>query len=164
MVDFYNESKFHMWRACIGAIWIDGDLDPAEEEWIIERINQLKFTDEQRRILQEDLHSNIDFPNILLKITDKKDRAFLAYQIRVIGSLDNDFSEHEKELYKNWNELVLSQIDLAYWESKIAALEEDSYHVDEVFKVVNKHSVFEKTHRMFQKMTNFGKYKFPDKE
>ena len=161
---FYNDSKFNMWRACIGAMWIDGNLDPREEKWITEKIENLKFTDEQREILRNDLKGKINFEEVLSKITDKKDRAFLAHQMRVIGHLDDVFSSKERELYEKWNKLVLGAVDLGELEGLVAIMERESYSESEVYKEDNRHSVFEKTHRAIQKLVNPGDYKFPKDE
>ncbi len=157
----YNESKFHMWRACIGVVWVDGDLDANEENWVLEKIKNLNFTDEQREILKQDLKGSIDFPKIVSKITDKKDRAFLVHEIRVIGHLDDDYSSHEQELLNSWREFVLKGVDLVELEKIIAEDEKASYHEDEVYKVHNKHSRFERIYRAAQKIMNPGDYKFP---
>lgn len=161
---FFNESKFNMWRACIGAIWIDGELDVTEEKWISEKINNLPFTEEQRETLRSDLKGNIDFDQVLANITDKKDRAFLAHQMRVIGHLDQDFSQHEKDLYESWNKLVLKGVDLEALEKIIEEDEKASYHEDEVYKVNNRHSIFERVHRSVQRALNPGDYKFPEEK
>ena len=161
---FYNESKFNMWRACIGVIWIDGIVGSEEEKWILDKISNLKFTDEQKQTLLSDLENNINFEEVLSKITDKKDRAFLAHQIRVISHLDNDFSSEEKELLENWNRLVLNGVDLKELEGVISILERESYSEDEIYKVGNKHSLFENVHKSFQKFVNPGDYKFPKDE
>lgn len=160
-MSFYNESKFNMWRACIGVIWIDGKLADEEERWISEKIRNLKFTPEQKEILLGDLKNNINFEEVFLKISDKRDKAFLAHQMRVIGHLDKDFSTNEKNLFEQWNKFVLGQVDLEGLETLIGELERESYHEDEVYKVDNKGSVFEKAHMSFMKLYNKGDYKFP---
>ena len=158
---FYNDSKFHMWRACIGAIWADGVLDESEKSWIMERIDGLNFTPEQKEILLDDLKGNMDINLILSKISDRKDRAFLAHQIRVIGHLDNDFSEHEKKMYNSWKDHVLKGVDLVELEKVIEEDEKASYHEDEVYKVYNKKSMFEKIDKGMRRILNPGDYKFP---
>lgn len=158
----YNDSKFNMWRACIGVIWIDGKIDEKEEKWIKDKIKNLQFTDEQRSILESDLKGNINLSSVLSKITDKKDRAFLAHQIRVIAHLDKDLCERERKLLDNWRQIVLKGVDLDLMNEIIAEDEKASYHEDEVYKVNNKHSIFERIHRKIQKTVNPGDYKFPE--
>ena len=40
----YDDSKFNVWRACIGIIWIDGIVQKEERDWIEDRIEKLRFT------------------------------------------------------------------------------------------------------------------------
>jgi len=127
-----------MWRACIGTIWIDGKIDEKELSWINQRIESLNFTDEQKSILKNDVTSNINLPEILEKITDQKDRAFLAYQMRIIGHLDDQYTNSEKKLFKNWNEIVLKAVDLNYLEKLINNENNNSENLE------NKRSLFEK--------------------
>lgn len=161
-MSFYNESKFNMWRACIGVIWVDGVVAPSEQEWMDKKIDTLKFTDEQKQVLKADLKNNVEMISVLSNITDKRDRAFLCHQIRVIGNLDKDYSTEEKALFEKWHDAVISGLDLEAIEQTIEKMELDSYHEDEVYKVVNKHSLFEKAHRSFQKVLNTDDYKFPE--
>lgn len=161
---FYNESKFHMWRGCIAAVWIDGVLAEEELNWVMNKIETLRFTEEQKIILLSDLKGNINFKEIVSKISDKRDMAFLAYQIKLIGHMDKDFSENEAKLYKSWNEIVLGGVDLEAMEEIIAADEKASYHENEVYKVDNKGSIFEGVLRGAQKILNEGDYKYPEKK
>lgn len=162
-MSFYNDSKFHMWRACIGVVWIDGDVDAAEEKWVKDKIEKLKFTPEQKEILYQDLKHNIDFALVLSKITDKRDRAFLAHQMRRIGHLDEVYCEHERNLFNEWNDMILDGLDLQALEQIIAEDEKASYHEDEVFKTHNKHSIFERMHMSAKKILNAGDYVDPKK-
>ena len=141
MHGFYNDSKFHMWRACIGTIWIDGKIDGKELVWIEEKIENLNFTKDQKKILKQDLKNNINFPEVLEKITDQRDRAFLAYQMRIIGHLDNQYTNAEKKLFKSWNELVLKGVDAKLLEglvdkeaNKIGGLDSKKSLFESLFK------------------------------
>lgn len=160
-MSFFNESKFNMWRACVGVIWIDGEVSSEEKEWILDKINSLPFTEDQKKTLLEDVSNNVDFMSIIPKITDKKDRAFLAHQIRVIGHLDNDFSGEEKIILESWNKKVLDGVNLDELNSLIEKMELDSYHEDNVFENVNKASIFESSINKFLKVVNPGDYVMP---
>ncbi len=107
----YDESKFNVWRACIGVIWSDGKVDPQERSWIEDRINKLLFTPEQKEILKSDLETNIDFKVVVDKISRPADRAFLVHQIRVISHMDGHQSPEEQKLLKTWSDYVLNKVD-----------------------------------------------------
>lgn len=159
---FFNDSKFHMWRGCVAAVWADGVVSSEEREWVLKKIEGLPFTPEQKETLLKDLEGRGDFAEIVSKITDKKDRAFLAHQIRVIGNLDKNYSEEEKKLFSAWHDSVMKGVDLSELEKIVAEDEKLSYHEDEVYKAHNKTSIFERTFRSVQKFLNPGDYKFPD--
>ena len=158
---FFNDSKFNMWRACVRAVWADGKVSQEERACVEKKINSLPFTPDQRELLAEDLEGKGEFHEVAAKITDKKDRAFLAHQIRVIGNLDEEFSKEEQGLYQIWHDLVMKGVDLEELEAVIAADEKASYHEDEVYKVHNKHSLFERVFKSVQKSLNPGDYKEP---
>lgn len=108
----YSKSKFNMWRACIGVIWIDGKITKEEKEWILEKINILQLSQTERDVLKQDLDHGVNMEEVLELISDKRDRAFLCHQIRVIGHLDGDYSSSERALYQLWNDKILSSISL----------------------------------------------------
>lgn len=108
----YDDSKFNVWRACIGIIWIDGIVQTEERDWIEDRIEKLRFTDEQREILKQDLANNINFEEVFSKITRPADRGFLVHQIRVISHMDSDFSPKERALLQKWNDFVMKRVDM----------------------------------------------------
>ena len=112
----YDESKFNVWRACIGVIWSDGKVDPQERSWIEDRINKLLFTPEQKEILKSDLETNIDFKAVVDKISRPADRAFLVHQIRVISHMDGHQSPEEQKLLKTWSDYVLNKVDASVLE------------------------------------------------
>lgn len=161
---FFNDSKFNMWRGCIGVIWIDGKVDEKEQEWMKEKLNSLPFTPEQKVVLEQDLANGVRLESVLPQITDRKDRAFLAHQVRVIGHLDGEYSSDEKEFYEKWNKIILDGVDLDFFNALIEADEKASYHEDEVYKVANKTSIFENVHRSAQKIMNPGDYKYPQND
>lgn len=107
----YDESKFNVWRACIGVIWSDGKVDPQERSWIEDRIEKLLFTPEQKQTLKSDLETNIDFKAVVDKISRPADRAFLVHQIRVISHMDGHQSPEEQKLLKTWSDYVLNKVD-----------------------------------------------------
>lgn len=158
-----NESKFHMWRACMAVIWLDSKLSKEELAWAQERIKALPFNPTQKGIIENDLKNGVSFEEVCGGITDKVDRAFLLHMVRVLGNLDKDYSGIEKETYQKLEKLVMAGLDLKEWTQKIEKMELDSYHEKEVYKTDNKASLFESVHRSFQKYANAGDYKLPKK-
>lgn len=159
-----DSSKFNLWRACFAFCQVDKELARKEKEWIQSKISSLKFTDEQKRTLQDDLTSPPDITPVLEQITKPSDRAFLIDQMRVLAHIDGTVSQQERLKIEEIKAKVLAKVNLSELEAKIAADEKASYHEDEVYKVHNKDSAFEALHRYLQKAINPGDYKFPDKK
>lgn len=158
-----DSSKFNVWRACFAFCQIDKELAQEERKWIEEKSNTLNFTNEQRTILLGDLNSPPEIHSILPLITKPSDRAFLVDQMRFLSRIDGTFSPEEKKKIEEIRSIVLSKVNLAAAEAQVAADELASYHEDEVYKVNNKHSFFERLHRFAHKTINPGDYKLPGK-
>ncbi len=159
-----NESKFHMWRACIAVILLDGKVHAKEQDWLSEKFNSLPLSDNQKKILESDFENDVAFEDVVSNITDKRDRAFLLHMIRVISHLDGEYVEMEKSLFKKWEQFVLSGVDLEAVEKAVSDMEKESYHESNHsdYKVNNSHSLFETIYKEAKKVLNKGDYDFPD--
>jgi uncharacterized membrane protein YebE (DUF533 family) len=156
-----SDSKFNMWRACVAAISLDGNIATQEKIWITKKAKEVAFSNEQISILEEDLKNPVDIKEIIPLITDKKDLAFLLHQVRVIGNIDGHYDDAEKSAFKEIEKVVMSGLDLDSIQSEIELLEKESYHEDKLYKTTNHHSVFEALHKNLLKFFNPGDYKFP---
>lgn len=157
-----TDSKFNMWRACIAILVIDNRLDDKEKSWFEAKLKHIPFSEEQLAVLHADLANRVSFRDILPEISDKRDRAFLLHQIRVLGHIDGRFDESEKEAFKTLEKIILEKLDVEGIRAEIEALEIASYHEDEVYKVDNEHSAVEDLYKSFLKFLNPGDYKFPE--
>ena len=151
-----TDSKFHMWRACMGIIHLDRVVTSEEKQWAEEKIKYIPFSKEQEAILQNDLDNGVALSSLIPKITDKKDLAFLLHQIRTIGHVDGDFGKQEREAFDQLEEAIMKNLDIEALEKVIEKMEFDSYKEDEVFKLTNKDSKLEKVLRNAQKFINPG--------
>jgi|SaaInlStandDraft_2_1057019.scaffolds.fasta_scaffold128081_2 tellurite resistance protein len=162
--DTLTESKFNMWRACIAIIHLDGKITPEEKEWAEEKIKLIPFNADQENILIGDLQGGVELSSVILKVEDKKDKAFLVHMVRVIGFIDGDFSSSEKRACEKLEQAILKNIDLAPLEQEIKEMEKESYHKSNVYQQTNKKSKFEHMYLTMKKYMNPGDYKFPNKE
>lgn len=159
-----DQSKFNLWRACFSFCFVDGFLDPKEEQWIKEKITNLPFTQDQKQTLVNDLKNPPDVETLLPLITKPADRGFLVNHLRLLSKIDSHLSSSEKVKIEAVNKAVLSKVDLVGLDKLIEADEKASYHEDEVYKVDNKHSYVEHLVKGLMKILNPGDYKFPDKK
>lgn len=156
-----NESKFHMWRASFSFCFIDGFFNAEERKWIEAKINSLPFSSEEKQILSRDLDSPPDISSLLPHITSAADRGFLINNIRLLSQIDGSLSEAERTKINALTQDILSRIDLNAAKKEVQDDELESYHEDEVYKIHNKTSLFEKVVRNLQKGINPGNHKFP---
>lgn len=163
MATAMDSSKFAMWRACMAILHLDGIVTAKEKAWAQDRIKALPLSDDQRKILTGDLASSPDVSTFMSEITRPADRAFLLHMIRTLGHLDGDFSAQEQKSYKALEEAILGKINLKAHEEHAHAMEHNSYHEDEVYKVHNKASLFEAFSNSLLKWANGGTHKFPKK-
>ena len=159
-----DSSKFNLWRACFAFCQVDSELAKKEKLWLENKSESLNFTAEQKSILLNDLNFPPEISSLLPLITKPSDRAFLIDQMRVLAHIDGRMSQAEQLKIEETKKVVLSKINLTELEQKIAALEMVSYHEDEVYKVDNESSFFERLHRYAQKVANPGDYKLPEKD
>lgn len=156
-----DASKFNLWRACFSFCQIDSKLAEQERKWLEEKAAFLKLSAEQKKTLLNDINNPPNLTSILPLITKPSDRAFLVDQMRVLAYIDGNLSPVEKAKIDEVKNLVLSKVNLTELEQKIAQDEMASYHEDEVYKVDNESSFFERLHRYAQKVINPGDYKLP---
>jgi hypothetical protein len=157
-----EESKFNLWRACFSFCFVDGFLAPKENEWIQSKLATLAFSDDQLKILIQDLKNPPAVEKILPLIKNPVDRGFLVNHIRVLAKLDNDLSQDEKQKIQDVLKAITSKIDMKAMNDIIAQDEKASYHEDEVYKVHNKHSFVEALVMGLMKKINAGDYTSPN--
>lgn len=156
-----DSSKFNLWRACFSFCQVDSKLAAEEKKWLETKSEILKLSPDQKQTLLKDVQNPPDINSILPLITKPSDRAFLVDQMRVIAHIDGNLSPAEKAKIDEVKNIVLSKINLTEIEKQIAAEDMASYHEDEVYKVGNEASIFERFHRYAQKIMNPGDYKLP---
>lgn len=156
-----DDSKFSMWRACIGVIYLDKKVTKEEKKWAEEKFEALNFSEEQKAILVNDLANGVAIESLHDKITDKRDMAFLLHMMRVISNLDNNFSSEEKAAYQKLENSIMKKIDVQKITNEVKAIEVASYHEDEVYRNNNPASFLEGLFNAFRKYLNPGDYKLP---
>lgn len=159
-----NNDKFNLWRAIFSLVHLDSKVSSEEDNWLKEKLNNLKLTDEQKEILTQDIKDKKSVDNFVDLITHKPDRAFLLHQVRVISNLDKDYSKEEKEYFKKLEADILSNLDLEPLVQKLNIAEKEFYREDNVYSVDNKGSFFESAFMGLLRFLNPGDYKYPDKD
>ena len=158
-----NEDKFNLWRATFSLIHIDGKVTTEEANWYKDRLDSLPLSEEQKTTVMGDFMSQRGIEELLDKVTDKGDRAFLLHQVRVVSHIDGHFSAEEKKFFKELEAQIMGNLNLEPLVSQIEEMEREDYREDNVYSVDNEHSFFEVIHKGFLRFINPGDYKFPKK-
>lgn len=136
-----DDSKFNLWRACFSFCHLDS-LTSEEEAWMLEKMNSLKFSPDQIKVLKADMKAPPEIIPILGKISNPADRGFLVNQIRQIAHLDSKLSLVEQERIEILKNLVLSKLGM---ESL----------VDEVGRIGNKTAVSSEDESYYKALKSF---------
>ncbi len=78
--------------------------------------------------------------------------------------IDGQEDDAEKKLFSRLEGLILKDIDLKSWEKSVEKTTIESYHEANIYRVTNRHSIYEKVYRWLQQAINPGDYKFPRDE
>ncbi|MBT3236200.1 MAG: hypothetical protein HN353_09650 [Bdellovibrionales bacterium] len=163
-----SQEKFKLWRLALATIHVDGKVTAEEEEWFNTSISKLEinkilnFSTQQIEDLRESLHTLANkFIEEFRSIKKPSDRSILLHIIKIACYTDDEFSPEERELYRELEIACHENIDIEAVKRQTYAMEIESYHEDEVYKVNNPNSVFERVFMSILKLLNPGDYKFP---
>jgi uncharacterized membrane protein YebE (DUF533 family) len=114
-----DSSKFNLWRACFSFCQIDSVLSEPEKNWLNTKTQTLKFTNEQKTILAQDLKSPPDILKLISQITKPSDRSFLVDQMRVLAHIDGQVSDVEKAKIDEIKNIIMANIHVADLKNQI---------------------------------------------
>jgi uncharacterized membrane protein YebE (DUF533 family) len=93
-----SESRFYMWRAVFAMAHADDVVTTEERKYLKGILSREPFTDEQRKILEQDIEQAQDIAEMYLKIEDQNDRSQFFYHARMLVWSDGDFGEQEQKI------------------------------------------------------------------
>ncbi len=93
-----SESRFYMWRAVFAMAHADHVVTAEEKKYLKGVLASENFTDAQKTILQDDIHTAQDVAEMFLRIEDQNDRSQFFYHARMMVWSDGDFGEQEQKI------------------------------------------------------------------
>lgn len=135
-----DNDKFQMWRTAIATVFLDKKLAVQEKSWVEEKLATLKFSPEQKEIIEQDLTQETDLVQLFEGVEKPQNRSFVIHLMRVISHLDGDFDSQEERVLNKIRQEVLGKIDLSSFETELNKIDRE---MDDI-KVYNKSSIFEK--------------------
>lgn len=106
-----GDSRFFMWRAVVAMAHADKIIEPAEVEAVEQYLSVIPFSDEQKRILREDLEQGKDVSKMFDLVTDTKDRVDFFQFARMIVWSDGDLDAQEKRILEKLEKKQAESLD-----------------------------------------------------
>ncbi len=106
-----TESKFHMWRAAVALIHVDGEVSREETQWIRSHLAKIPFSECQWEVLISEMDHPVKLNKIIPQIYEAKDRASLLHFAHILFRKDGLVTIEETTL-KNLEKEILDNIDL----------------------------------------------------
>lgn len=107
-----SESRFNMWRTIFAMAHADGIVKAEETEFLNEYLGNVRFSDEQKEVLLEDLKNPKDIGELFSAISESSDRAQFFFFARMLAWCDGDFDEQEKVIIERLRNSQLANIDI----------------------------------------------------
>jgi uncharacterized membrane protein YebE (DUF533 family) len=107
-----SKSRYSMWRAVIALAHADHVVMQAEKDFIMNKLDSVPFSSEQRTQLLEDMDESPDIEALLPEVTEPVDRSMLVYYGRLLVWSDGEYALQEEKLIKLLNLNAMSQINL----------------------------------------------------
>ena len=106
-----NESRFYMWRAVFAIAHADKVVTPEERKYLNGVLAREHFSDEQKRILEQDMENAQDIAEMFVKIEEQNDRSQFFYHARMVVWSDGDFGEQEQKIMTRLKQTHISTLD-----------------------------------------------------
>jgi len=108
-----TDSQVALWRGAIALAWADNHLHDDERAEFTNFIDKNKnLSDEQKKLLKQDLSKQVKLEEIWPQITDKMDRAHLINIAPTIFWGDKDYSHSEKEVFEKMYADHMASLDM----------------------------------------------------
>ncbi len=93
-----TESEFYMWRTLFAMAHVDGTVSDNEVSIMAEALEDIAFSEEQKKTLTYDIRNPQDIVAMFEKISDPKHQALFFKFARDMVWADGDFGKAEQEI------------------------------------------------------------------
>ena len=112
MSETVTPSEFFMWRTLFALTHADGLVSNEEVRYMAEALEDVPFSDEQRKILNEDIKTSKDPAEMFAGITDVRDQARFFQIARDVVHIDGDYGVAEQDLMLKLKRLHVQNADV----------------------------------------------------
>lgn len=93
-----DESQFNMWRTLFAMTHADDVVTDEEVRFMMEALEDLPFSKEQRDVLEDDIYNPKDIVEMFRKIDNPTRQAEFFKFARTLVWIDGDYGEEEQEI------------------------------------------------------------------
>lgn len=109
--DGASDSRFYMWRAVFAMAHADNVVTDDEKKYLRGILAREPFSEEQRRILEQDMELPQDVADMFIKVDDQNDRSQFFYHARMLVWSDGDFGEQEQKIIMRLKQTHVRTVD-----------------------------------------------------
>lgn len=107
-----SDSQFYMWRTIFAVAHADDVVTNGEIRFMVEALEDVPFTEEQRRILTNDIAEPQDIEAMFEKISEPRDQAeFFGYARKLVWA-DGDFGKAERDILLKLKAIHVKNVDV----------------------------------------------------
>lgn len=107
-----DESEFYMWRTLFAMAHVDGYVSPQEVRFMVEALEDVPFSKEQRNILVNDISEPQNIEDMFAKISNAKSQAEFFKFAREIVWADGEYGKEEQEIMLRLKEIHVRRTDV----------------------------------------------------
>jgi hypothetical protein len=107
-----TDSQFYMWRTLFAISHADGVVSNEEIRFMVEALEDIPFSDEQKTLLKDDIKSPRDPVEMFSQISDVRDQAKFFQFARGMVYADGDYGKAEQELLLKLEKIHVKRPDL----------------------------------------------------
>lgn len=107
-----TESQFHMWRTLFAIAHADGVVTNEEIRFMVEAMEDVPFSAEQKKTLNDDIKIAQNPEEMFGRIADVRDQARFFQYARDIVHVDGDYGKAEQELLLKLKRIHLQRADV----------------------------------------------------
>lgn len=110
MTKSLTNSQMSMWKAVVSLIHADGVQHPDEVKFIVDRLDKLRGTSEQKKEILSVINDSSTVEDHFSQITSPGDRSQFIYFARLLFWSDGDFNSQEKKLHEHLHDQVIDKV------------------------------------------------------
>ncbi|MCK5284676.1 MAG: TerB family tellurite resistance protein [Alphaproteobacteria bacterium] len=112
MIEYVTESQFYMWRTLFAVAHVDNIVTSEEIRFMVEALEDIPFTEEQRRVLTDDIGEPRDIVQMFERISEAKYQAAFFKFARDLVWVDGHYGKEERDIMLKLKEIHVRNINL----------------------------------------------------